>query len=594
MESVNNVSDKIKSNVYSVRAPTSKKRSDVWKSLNEIFDEKGDKLVNFVACSYCSTALRYDSKKLGNNHLKSHIDNHQTTTSINRFLKKEKEISSADRRNVLESFIDFVTLDLRPYNSVNGNGMVRLLQTFMKLGSIYGCLDREAIQRILPSVPTISRNIESMANQKKGALRDELKTILLNGQTIAITLDLWQDKYKRISYLGMTSHYCIESNNTTALNENIICMKPLEPGITKDANFLRQQIQNKLEDLHIYDFIDKITFVTDRGSNIRKALSQMQRLNCFPHFLNNIVKVACQIDVVKCIIDRCKSLVRYFKITGLNNRLPTALISGCETRFNYIHFTFKSILTNWDKVDEILRGLNEIGRLECIAYSELKALSEYLAEFDEWTRLASASKKASLYTVWIGIHAILQHTRISENDHPIVTLMKVKAFNYIKEKFVLTKLHRFATFLHPVYKTLKFASIEQIRQTHEELRRELDTMDFDSIANRRSSSVSSSESSSSLLAFADTMGNFDEIVEYLQFKCPVDTNLDVIDWWNSRKKEFPKLSKFALNIHSIPGSSIPSERLFSGGGNVVTEKRTRLNPDSIENILILHDRHELF
>lgn len=589
MESVNTVSDKIKSNIYSVRTPTSKKRSDVWKSLNEIFDDKENKLVNFVACSYCSTALRYDSKKLGNNHLKSHIDNHRATTSISRFLKREKEFSSADKRTVLESFIDFVTLDLRPFNSVNGTGMVKLLHTFMKLGSMYGCLEQEAIQRVLPCVSTISRNIESMANQKMSALRDELKSVLLNGQTIAITVDLWQDKYKRISYLGMTSHYYIERNNATALHDKIVCMKPLEPGVTKNANFIRQQIQSKLENLHINDFIDQIAFVTDRGSNIRKALNEMQRINCFPHFLNNIVKVACQIDVVKCIIDRCKSLVRYFKITGLNNLLPTALVSGCDTRFNYIHFTFKSILKNWDKIDEILRGLNEIGRLECIAYLELKALNEYLAEFDEWTRLASASKKASLYTVWIGIHAILQHTRISESDHAIVTLMKVKAFNYIQKKFVLTKLHRFATILHPVYKTLKFASFEQIRQTHMELRRELDTMELDCIENRRSS-VSSSESSSSLLAFADATYNSDELVDYLQYKCPVDTNLDLIDWWNSRRNDFPKLSKFALNIHSIPASSIPSERLFSTGGNLITEKRTRLNPDSIENILILHDR----
>lgn len=589
METVNTVSEKIRSNVYTVRAPTSKKRSDVWKSLNEIFDSDGNQLLNFVACSSCSTVLRYDSKKLGNNHLKAHIDSHKTMNSIHKFVTKEKEISFADRRAVLESFVDFVTLDLRPYNTVNGDGMIRLLQTFMRLGSIHGCLDQKAIQRVLPSVPTISRHIESMANEIKTALRDELKAALLNERNMSITVDLWQDKYKRISYLGMTSHYYIEINNAIMLQDKIICMQPLEPGLVKDANFIRRKIRNKLEDLKINDSFDKITFITDRGSNIRKALNDVQRLNCFSHFLNNIVKAACKIDVVKSVIDNCKSLVRYFKITGLNNRLPTALISGCETRFNYIHFTFKSILCNWNKIDEILRGLNEIGRLQCIVYSELEAINDYLAIFVEWTKLASASKKSSLYTVWIGIHAILQHTGISESDHPIVSLMKVKAFNYIKGKFVLTKLHRFATFLHPSYKSLKFASLEQVRQTHRELRNEIREINIDSADNRRFSSASSS-SSSSLLAFADQTEDNDEIIEYLQFKCPSDVDLDVLQWWNSKKSEFPKLSKFALNIHSIPGSSIPSERLFSTTGNVITEKRTRLNPNSIENILILHGR----
>jgi hypothetical protein len=36
--------------------------------------------------------------------------------------------------------------------------------------------------------------------------------------------------------------------------------------------------------------MNKITFVSDRGSNIVKALEDYQMINCFPHRLNNVLK----------------------------------------------------------------------------------------------------------------------------------------------------------------------------------------------------------------------------------------------------------------------------------------------------------------
>lgn len=83
------------------------------------------------------------------------------------------------------------------------------------------------------------------------------------------------------------------------------------------------------------------------------------------------------------------------------------------------------------------------------------------------------------------------------NDHPIVTLMKAKAFIYIKEKSMLTKMHRLATLLHPGYKSLKFASFQQICTTHEDLRKEIEG------SVERRSSVSSSTSTICVDVFFD-------------------------------------------------------------------------------------------
>lgn len=365
-------------------------------------------------------------------------------------------------------------------------------------------------------------------------------------------------------------------------------MKPMECGISKDYIVIKAKIIESLRELMIDDFFPKIVFVTDRGGNIRKALADVERLNCFPHFINNIVKKTCQIDVVKVLIDKCRSLVKYFKITGLNNLLSSALKSGCETRFNYIHLMLDSIIKNWDDIDTTLRAQNEIRRINGINYSDLVCASEYLREFKVWSDHASGSKRPTLYVVWIGIHRLMEHSFIDENDNPLVSLMKVKAFTYIQEKFVLSPMHRMATFLHPGYKALRFASADLIREKHENIRVELERLQISERNDSPNSRNSSDSSGSSLFSYLDDNGDNDEILDYLQYRIVGNTEQDIVDWWATKKDEFPRLSRLALALHSIPASSIPSERLFSKSGHLINEKRTCLKPSTVENALILH------
>lgn len=588
VETLESVNIKLRSGIFISKPPTTKKRAAVWAHLSEIFQsETNEQIIGYVMCTMCRKVMRYNSKTLGTNHLTNHVKSHDNGShSMDEFVKKRKELGRAEKEIILKSCVNFVGADLRPYSAINGNGLIDLLQTFMKLGSIYGTLESSQIKELLPSIQTVSRHVEISGNELKMKMYTVLRNTLMTNRCLPITIDIWQDKFKRISYLGMTAHFYEKKDLKTILVDKVICMKPLEPGVVKDHSFIRHQIREKLEEIGIDEFFQKIVYITDRGSNIRKALCDTQRLNCFPHFLNNIVKTACEIDIVKDIIDHTKSLVRYFKITGLNNKLRTALKSSCPTRFNSILFTFESITDNWSQVNDTLRSLNELERLNNIDYDDLKQIAAYLKEFDIWTRLSSASNTPSLYTVWLGIHAIMQHSHINENEHAIVSLMKVKAFTYIENKFVLSKLHRLATFLHPSYKSLKFASLAQIEKTHTEIREELRQFTNTDDSNRRSST----SSDSSIGQFADCYDNNDEITDYLQYKCCVNPEeIELISWWENKSNDFPNLSKIAMKIHAIPGSSTPSERCFSNSGNIITDKRSRLSPDSIESLLILHD-----
>lgn len=51
---------------------------------------------------------------------------------------------------------------------------------------------------------------------------------------------------------------------------------------------------------------------------------------------------------------------------------------------------------------------------------------------------------------------------------------------------------------------------------------------------------------------------------------------------SSQQRDYPNLSKMALDLQSIPCMAADPERLFSSAGFMINNRRNRLNIDSIE------------
>lgn len=61
----------------------------------------------------------------------------------------------------------------------------------------------------------------------------------------------------------------------------------------------------------------------------------------------------------------------------------------------------------------------------------------------------------------------------------------------------------------------------------------------------------------------------------------------LLDWWQNMSAALPILSDYSKFIHAIPASSAPCERAFSKAGNIVTEKRTNMLPETLHGIMVL-------
>lgn len=79
----------------------------------------------------------------------------------------------------------------------------------------------------------------------------------------------------------------------------------------------------------------------------------------------------------------------------------------------------------------------------------------------------------------------------------------------------------------------------------------------------------------------------DEIKIYLSLpSIPADE--DPLVWWRGHASEMPHLARVARKLLCIPATSVPSERLSSASGHIVSPRRSLLKPDKVNILTFLH------
>ena len=63
---------------------------------------------------------------------------------------------------------------------------------------------------------------------------------------------------------------------------------------------------------------------------------------------------------------------------------------------------------------------------------------------------------------------------------------------------------------------------------------------------------------------------------------------DPLAWWRDHEKHLPKLARLAKKYLAIPATSVPSERVFSKAGQLVSARRANLNPKNVDMIIFLN------
>lgn len=90
---------------------------------------------------------------------------------------------------------------------------------------------------------------------------------------------------------------------------------------------------------------------------------------------------------------------------------------------------------------------------------------------------------------------------------------------------------------------------------------------------------------------SSTVSSILEMRQYAEDQL-LDIKSDPLQWWKKRQLVFPNLSKVARKHLCIVATSVPSERIFSKAGLLVSERRSRLKPETIDKMIFLNANFE--
>ena len=78
----------------------------------------------------------------------------------------------------------------------------------------------------------------------------------------------------------------------------------------------------------------------------------------------------------------------------------------------------------------------------------------------------------------------------------------------------------------------------------------------------------------------------EELVNYKK-QTPLSFDADPLSWWKTNEFYFPLLAILAKKYLCVPGTSVPSERIYSTAGDIVTGQRPCLKAKHVDQLIFL-------
>lgn len=319
--------------------------------------------------------------------------------------------------------MDFIVSDLRPMY-----GLRSLLSSFSTVHMAYQPVDLEDASFFLPSRYTVSRNIGVFAKKVKHLIKEELLTVFARGGAGgSISLDVWTDEHRHLSYMCVIAHYI---NEKYEMCQRVTANESLASDRSKNSEYILSVLKEILAgyDIDINEAKERIVFVTDRGGNILKALSSYNQISCALHFLSNTVKRVFQDGRPEELYDVCKAIVRYVKKSGKAELFDPSLKSSSDIRWNYAIIMMRSVVAknNWEKVCQVLEDSRQTKLLKDATKEEITSLIGFLEVFYLATKTMESTKKPTLPYVLPWFHKIEKWMESLPADSTLIQTAKKK------------------------------------------------------------------------------------------------------------------------------------------------------------------------
>ncbi|XP_037962432.1 E3 SUMO-protein ligase ZBED1 [Plutella xylostella] len=495
-----------------------------------------------------------------------------------------------------------IVLDYQPLSIVEDVGFKILVN---KLNKKY----------TLPSRRTLS---EKLLPRYYMRIKQELQNSLHQVEYISVTCDYWKGQNNR-TYLSMTGHFILDfslQSKTLATVE----VKISHTGTNTAAAIT--EVCNE------FDILSKVvTVVTDSAANMKKAINddlQKHHHPCVAHTVNLTVNDAiASVEGLKELLLKCRTIVTHFK----QSSVASYKLKEKQGELNLTELVLKQdIVTRWNSTYIMLERLLTLRQPICLALMELDRAPENLSA-DDWTVIKdvlpilqpflqlteelSGDKYVTMSTIVPLIRGLRLAIREASPISFIGQSLQISCVDYVTRRLGSIESNKIvakATFLDPRFKKAAFGQDDNARNAQQWVTEELTsllarhneegaTVDTE----RTHSSFRVPNREMSLWSFFDERASEQRptpiataIVMLRQYmETPLfNRKKDPMEYWRDHERTFPELYKMAKKYLCIPATSVPSERLFSKAGYVLSERRNRLSSDKMNEIIFLNHNIE--
>ncbi|XP_077063574.1 E3 SUMO-protein ligase ZBED1-like [Siphateles boraxobius] len=545
--------------------------------------------------------------------------------SLATFFAPKLSSTSKRAKNITKGIAFFICKDMRPYSVVENEGFRYLLEV---LEPRY-------------NIPSRQHFSESYIPNLYTKVCDEVIQGLMSAERVAITSDGWTSCTTE-SYITVTCHFI---DNKWQMKNHVLQTRVL--GDTHSGVNIGQVLRSACEEWGILDKAPAL--VTDNASNMIKAGEEAglsPHIKCFAHTLNLTTQDGLKIAATERLLGRVRRIVSFFH----RNAVATTVLKEKQGLLGLPHHKLKAdVKTRWNSSFEMLERFLEqqaavmatlldkkVRKGSCdvhtLSESDLLAAEQMvslLAPLKSATTLMCEEKQPTVSIIAPLRIKLLAHFEYVPDDSALIKDMKRLMSEDLRGRYVDEEpfLLRAAA-LDPRFKKLPFLGDERRNQTFEYLAEEAAqlkeqraqpeeapeaqpphssphqiSLELNEVCDAETTKECPPVSKKSKVLedlFGDSFCTEDPSVrgktskeqahdEVRKYRDVASLSLDgkVLDWWRAHQAEFPLLADLAKTYLCIPGTSVPSERVFSTAGDIVRSERSVLSSEHVDQLIFL-------
>ena len=474
-------------------------RAEFWKTISVVarcFDQENANATNtrprtlpgIVVCTICKSVLNYDCEKAGSSHIKRHAEHckpephgskkQQLPTS--HFNNKSIKLNDSERLEIKNAELEFCVRGSHSFNSLENDGLITLLQQLVNIAGKHGCF---YVKDVLYGRQTIS----SFCKEKAAEIKESLRCVLTEPQeaeSLAVTLDLWTDDYKYMSYINVHAFW-IDQSFEMKYHISAISHFGTE---RHTAGNIEQTVQKILSEYEID--ASNVTATTDHGANVVSAfcmglLNSSARLDCRAHRLHicftTMWSRACSAQPKFLEYDNHASdLAKYCnQEAGVQEHLPVPIKKGSTTRrweglIDRAHFINES----YDMLTRILSDPHRDRAMLVTSVSRrLNAeILMFMRRFGKLFQVLQFNSKPTINFAVLTYYKAFELAQPCRSDRSVIATLKKEFQQRMDKSFFESSLkahHWLATFLDPLYEHFEFlptTTREEVQGVHKVFR----------------------------------------------------------------------------------------------------------------------------